>query len=128
MDTKLCSKCGIPKSLDDYYTFLSKGKIYKRSLCKLCYWKKAESQKDKEKSNLTKKNWRTDNPKKVKEAITKYFKRINTEITTVYVKKLIVKAISVNNKVNIKFSDIPSELIELKRKELTLKQKIKQNG
>jgi|APGre2960657404_1045060.scaffolds.fasta_scaffold55646_2 hypothetical protein len=65
--------------------------------------------------------WRKEHPDKVKKYKNKSDDRIRHSLADEYVKRLIVQ------RTTLKYGDIGQELIEIKRKQLTLKRKIKNN-
>lgn len=66
--------------------------------------------------------WMSENKDKVKKIRFKTAKKSRDALDNSYVKKVIT------NSCNLSFNDIPQDLIELKRKQLLLTRKIKNNG
>jgi hypothetical protein len=100
---KICPHCGGTK----WYLFTYHK--YKKSVCSL---KKYEIYL----------KFKSLNPNKVKLYKKKVDKQKKFRLTNTYIKELIIQY------TNLSFKDIPQELIELKRKQLLLKRKSKQNG
>lgn len=105
--------------------------------CKPCYNAKMRTyfQKYKDKHRKLMYDWRKRNKDKVKQMLTNYdikrfgseaessryyWNKYKEELTDSYVKFTIVQ----HTKGQIKFADVPQELIDLKRKEIQLKRKI----
>jgi len=130
LETKICKTCNIEKSIDHYGTDVYKklNKTYIKNTCKLCY-----NQKCNEKNKLKYKNNVKFRLQVINYSKTRYLQNINNQIEYSlernrkersrlfdnYIKKLI----SDGN--NLKFADIPQELIELKRKQLKLYRHVK---
>lgn len=77
-------------------------------------------QKNKEKCARRSKQWKIDNKEKVRIGSSKRRKRAQEELRVKYIKKLLT------NKSSLGSSDIPAELIELKRQQILLRRKLKE--
>ncbi len=67
--------------------------------------------------------YKVNNPEKIKELKKRYSKKSRERLIN-----SIVKSYLANNNSGLKYSDIPQELIELKRKQLLLTRTIRNNG
>ena len=99
-------------------------KYYQTNKEKLKEKKKEYYQANKEKLKEKQKEYRQANKKKLKEKMKKYRQGDRDKLVDSYIKSII------NKQTNgmLKAKDIPQELIELKRNNLILKRKIKDNG
>jgi hypothetical protein len=125
-----CNKCNVLLSEEN--------KSSKLNNCKPCYnaYHRAAFQKYKDKHRELMYKWRKENKDKVRKmlvnnavkthgtvskSVNHYLKKYNEQVTDTYVKSLLTKS---KKKSILKFSDIPQDLIELKRKEILLKRQI----
>jgi hypothetical protein len=69
------------------------------------------------------KEWRSKNKTRYNKSVNNSKKIYGDNLTDYYIKQLLTK-----RQPELSYSDIPQELIDLKRKELLLKRKIKNNG
>lgn len=129
-----CNKCNVLLS--------DENKSSKPNNCKPCYnaYMKTMFQKHKDKHRELMYKWRKENKDKVRQMLVNtavkthgsvsksssyYLKKYNEQVTDMYVKSLLTKS---KRKSTLKFSDIPDELVELKRKQLLLIRQLKNNG
>lgn len=87
--TKVCTKCGIEKSINDFQLNCGKNKPYRKSRCKPCFeeyrkqWCKKNAGRvreikrrwvdaNPEKMNLCRRNWLKNNPEKARQQTRKY--------------------------------------------------------
>jgi len=127
---KRCKKCNVLLSEENE----AKGK---KNHCKPCYnaYMRTMFQKHKDKHREIMYAWRKKNKDKVKKMLVEnavkkhgslsksvghYLKKYNKEVTDTYLKHLLTKS----RKCILKHSDIPQDLIELKRKAVLLKRQI----
>jgi hypothetical protein len=138
METQICKQCYIPKVLDDYYVFsriYPNGKFHdsRRKICKKCQSNNSSiSSKKKGNRSEQSRKWRKANPLKYRAKALIYSKTLSIEqrktLSTRYIKTMLLTSLRKQGFTEIKFKDIPEELVNLKRKQLTLKRKLKQNG
>jgi hypothetical protein len=118
---KTCNTCKETKVASEFYK-LKKSKDGLNAQCKACYnlrikkWRK----KNPEKYTTYKKNWRAENPDKVNAMQRRSGKNDTANLTDGYVRKKIVQGFN-----GLKNSDVPNELVELKRQEIKLERIIK---
>jgi hypothetical protein len=72
-------------------------------------------------------NWKKNNKDKVRKSVNKRLAKNKEKLTDTYIVNNLRKTINQNNKLKILGKEIPQVLVELKRKELIIKTKIK-NG
>lgn len=134
-ETKICTKCSISKTLNEFYLIKVKEKdkvyLYRMGKCKKCfnkYRKRKRSPNDTtEKRTQKSRCWRLLNPEKAKICLLKSSRKNNIknkeQLTDRYIKHSLTSKF-----LNIKHSDIPQNLVILKRKQLLLTRKLKENG
>lgn len=128
METKICKTCNIEHNLDNYNKNRLVCKTCSRNECKVYYNNNKEKSKirniewhskNKEKHRIRVSKWLLNNPEKAKlihkYAFEKYLKNSRLLLKDSYIKRILIQ----NTK--LKAKDITPELIELKRKQLTLK-------
>jgi hypothetical protein len=141
---KICNKCKIQKSIDFFKYRPERG--YHYSQCKDCMneyrrtnynqnIKHYRDYKKKWKEKIGRKNiyqynykfylkWKKSNPDKYNKIANKLYKKQIDNLADNYLKDLISDC----GRSGLKPNEIPQDLIELKRKQLLLKRKIKNNG
>jgi len=74
METKICNKCGLEKSLNEFYNY-KKSKDGKRVVCKLCFNNESKkyNEKNKEKIVRIKQKYVDNNKEKVKQSKKEWF-------------------------------------------------------
>jgi hypothetical protein len=120
---KTCTKCGETKSIDAFSLKHDKTRPNRRrGKCKPC-WKTTVSNPYKKRKRVKDKKIRIAKKKYVINAKTTYTEK-SQSLADVYVRKLVVAGIRVTHGIICKYSEIPQDLVILKKKELLLKKQV----
>lgn len=127
METKVCTKCGITKKLDDYLLVYYKksNTSYYNNGCKKCCYIHSKANLNKEKLRATRRKYNNShkelNSKRIKERDVKW----RESLSDTYIKRILVRSWNQNKEIHLFVKDITPEAIEHKRKELQFKRSIK---